>query len=394
MTELAEKSLSKLIDYCEKEEFKGYDPYDAQNSFLPISKLPHFLRFGITQVNKRSPVNLRLLLGICKNYHTKAMGLFLAGYCNLFKIIRDKRFLDKADFFLDWLEHNTSNFSEKICWGYDYNYASRNGYVKKGLPTVVHHSYIVQALYKYWILTDSKKTYEWINKTKNFVLNDIPIIKYNNGICFGYHPGSIGCCYNASLYAVECLAVVDKINNRDDYFELIKNTVKYVVSRQRPSGEWYYSHRSNPENEKKQIDFHQGYILDCLRSIDNLTVGKINIIVKSSIQAGLEFYYSRQFDEQGQSWFRYPKRYPTDIHNQAQGIITFSKFADYDPKYKKMAESILLWTIQNMQDTQGFFYYQKYKSFTNKISYIRWSQAWMFLAITEYFLMKKSYQYD
>ena len=186
MTKLAEKSLSKLIDYCEKEGFKGYDPYDVQNSFLPISKLHHFLRFTLTQVNKRSPINLRPIFGIKKNYHTKAMGLFLAGYCNLYEIIKDERYLDKTDFFLNWLEHNISKFSENICWGYDYDYASRNGNVKKGLPTVIHHSYILQALYKYWRLTGEPKAHELINKSKNFILEDIPVNKYDDGICFGY----------------------------------------------------------------------------------------------------------------------------------------------------------------------------------------------------------------
>ncbi len=394
MSELVEKSLSKLIAYCEREEFKGYDPYDAQNSFLPISKFNHFFQFAITQVNKRSPLNLRPLLGIGKNYHTKAMGLFLAGYCNLFKVTRDEKFLDKTVFFLDWIELNTSRLSENISWGFDYDYASRNKMVVKGLPTVAHHSYIIQALYKCWLLTENEKIHDLINKSKDFILNDIPINRYDEGLCFGYHPGSVGCCYNASLHAAESLAIVDKINNSYDYFELIKKTVQYVISKQKSSGEWYYSHGLDPGKEKKQIDFHQGFIMDCLRSIDTLTGKRLTSLVSPVIQTGLEFYYSRQFDKQGQGVFRYPQKYPADIHNQAQGIITFSKFADYNPQYRKMAESILTWTIQNMQGAQGFFYYQKYRLFINKISFIRWAQAWMFLAMTEYLLMTRSNSHD
>ncbi len=30
----AGESLKKLVDYCEKEEYKGYDPYDGLNSRL------------------------------------------------------------------------------------------------------------------------------------------------------------------------------------------------------------------------------------------------------------------------------------------------------------------------------------------------------------------------
>jgi hypothetical protein len=37
-----------------------------------------------------------------------------------------------------------------------------------------------------------------------------------------------------------------------------------------------------------------------------------------------------------------------------------------------------------MQDKEGYFYYQKRKYFTNKISYMRWTQAWMFFALTIY----------
>lgn len=388
MLEVGRNSLNRLMDYCEKEQFKGYDPYDAQNSLFPISKFPHSFKFAITQVNKRSPVNLRHILFIKKGFYTKAMALFCAGYCNLFKLTKEDLFLEKAKSHLDWILQNTSSHSENICWGYDYHYASRHGNVNKGFPTVVHHSYVLQALYKLWQLEENQELFDLIDKSKYFILNDIPVNKYENGICFGYHSGSIGCCYNASLHAAECLAVVDKINNQDVHFALIKKAVHYVISRQKPSGEWLYSHGLNQDKEKKQIDFHQGFILDCLRSINRLCDGRLEPIIDGAIQKGLEFYYSRQFDEEGMGVFRYPAKYPADIHNQAQGIITFSRFADLDYKYLEKAETILSWTIKNMQDPEGFFYYQKYRFFTNKTPYIRWAQAWMFFAMTEYLLVK------
>lgn len=271
--------------------------------------------------------------------------------------------------------------------GFDYDYTSRKETVQKGLPTVIHHSYILQALYKYWILTESEKIYTLINQSKAFILKEIPVNRFDEGMCFGYHAGAEGCCYNASLHAAECLAIIDKVNNSSDSYDLIEKAVQYVISRQKPSGEWYYSHGKDPSKEKKQIDFHQGFILDCLQSIDTLTGTKMTSLVQPAIQKGLEFYYDKQFDRNGQGVFRHPKKYPVDIHNQAQGIITFSKFADYDSKFRKMAESIMTWTVENMQDPKGYFYYQKYRFITNKTPFIRWAQAWMFLAMTEYYLM-------
>jgi hypothetical protein len=394
MPDFVHSSLRKLITYCEAEQFKGYDPYDAQNSLFRISWLPHALRFAVSQANKRSPINFRPLLGIKRNYHAKAMALFLSGYCNLFKLNEESENLEKASFFLEWLKSNTSRLSRNICWGYDYDYASRQQSVPKGLPTVVHHSYVVQALYKYYLLTRDDELAQLIKRTSNFVLEDVPTHEYGEGICFGYHPDASGCCYNASLHAAECLAIADHLNGKADYFDLTEKAVRYVVSRQRPSGEWYYSHSMNREKEKRQTDFHQGFVLESLGSIGSLTGGRLRELVNPAIRAGLEFNYTRQFDENGQGVYRYPKEYPTDIHNQAQGIITFSKFAHLDPKFEKMAHSILCWTIEHMQDHKYFFYYQKYRHFTNKIPYIRWGQAWMFLAMTEYLLMRHSIHHD
>jgi hypothetical protein len=47
-----------------------------------------------------------------------------------------------------------------------------------------------------------------------------------------------------------------------------------------------------------------------------------------------------------------------------------------------MARKIAGWAIANMQDEKGYFYYQKGRWITNKIPYIRWSQAWMFYALS------------
>ena len=45
--------------------------------------------------------------------------------------------------------------------------------------------------------------------------------------------------------------------------------------------------------------------------------------------------------------------------------------------------------IENMFDKKGFFYYQQWPFITNRISYMRWSQAWMFLALSSLILKMK-----
>jgi hypothetical protein len=46
-----------------------------------------------------------------------------------------------------------------------------------------------------------------------------------------------------------------------------------------------------------------------------------------------------------------------------------------------LAEKIAGWTIENLRDSSGYFYYQRRRLFTVRIPFMRWTQAWMLYAI-------------
>jgi hypothetical protein len=99
------------------------------------------------------------------------------------------------------------------------------------------------------------------------------------------------------------------------------------------------------------------------------------------IKRGAIFYKNILFRPDGSSYYRHPLPYPVDIHNQAQGIITFTKLGKLDKNYLESTKLITMWTIANMQDKSGYFYYQKWPFVTNKTPHMRWGQAWMMLAL-------------
>ena len=53
---------------------------------------------------------------------------------------------------------------------------------------------------------------------------------------------------------------------------------------------------------------------------------------------------------------------------------------------RSLAEKVLKWTVKNMQDRKGYFFYQLKKGISSKISYMRWSNAFMFCALSYYLL--------
>lgn len=85
------ESFEKLRAYCEAEHYKGWDPYDGLNSrvfqALPLLKRSALCRLVMIQGFKRCPVNLRRLALVPKEHNAKGIGLFLQGYCNLYRAV-------------------------------------------------------------------------------------------------------------------------------------------------------------------------------------------------------------------------------------------------------------------------------------------------------------------
>lgn len=377
--------LAKLISYIESEEFRGYDPYDVLTSPIPFNV---FGRWGppvATQILKRLPINFRPLLGIRKDYNPKGMGLILKACCILHRKTNDPSFLEQADRLCDWLLENYSTGYSGMCWGYPFPWASSREFKKAGLPSVVVTSAVVDGLVCYHMITGKKAVRDAILSAARFVSKDIPVIDLPDGISFAYTPESHDVTYNASLHAAEILAHASRISGKPPD-PLIHKAMQFVLGRQKKDGSWYYSYHPDTQKERRQIDFHQGFILLSLEELRKNTGLSANDVTKA-IQTGLEFYKNEQFRADGQSRWRLPKSYPVDIHNQSQGIITFKRLSNYSPddEYLVFAGKIAKWTVSNMQRKNGSFCYRKYRIGSNSVSYMRWSQAWMMLALAELF---------
>lgn len=383
-----EHSFSRLKRYIEKEGFKGYDPYDTLNGWIPFYLLGNWGPILAIQFQKRNPKNLRPLIGIKKEYNPKAMGLFLHAYSLLFQKQQKSDYKRKADFFFDWLANNYSKGYSGYSWGYNFPWATSVKYIEPFVPSAVVTGFVCRGIYEYYKINPSERILDIINSASKFIRNDLQWTRDQTGICISYTPKMIDICYNASLMAAETLAYNYQLNGKKRDLEDAIKAVTFVAKRQKNSGMWAYSEGGNGK-ERIQTDFHQGYVIESIYRI--LKISEQVDAFDSSLHhiksfpdyilKGLHYYRKKQFDKNGRSFWRLPKKWPVEIHNQAQGIIIFKLFEEIAPEYRNFSQTILKYTIENMQDKNGFFYYQKFPTHTNKIPYMRWSQAWMFLAL-------------
>ena len=326
---MIKESLKKLLNYIEAENFIGFDPYDTLNSWIPFRAFGKWFPILAIQFQKRNPINIRHLLGIKKDYNPKAIGLFLYGYSLLYKNEPKLEYLNKMDFFFRWLADNRSKGFRGAGWGYNFPWASEEKYLESFTPSAVVTGFISRGIYQYYLATKNKEAKALLLDAATFILEELPRYSDKTGICFSYTPLKQDICYNASLLAAEVIAINYQLGQLSEkYKNLCKEAVEFIISRQHPDGVWMYSMDKKTGNERKQVDFHQGYIIESIMNISQW----LNVNMDhwhDAVAKGLYYYNSRQFFPEGRSLWRVPKTFPVEIHNQSQGIITFIKAKEF-----------------------------------------------------------------
>lgn len=379
--EKEKQCFALLKNYVEKENFKGWDVYDGLNSKLfqsiPIVNKNRLAKLAWIQLFKRSPFNFRKLALVPKGYNNKGLGLFLGGYCNLYKMNPSQENLDKINFFCKQLIESTSKGFSGSCWGYNFDWQARAFFQPKYTPTVVASSFVANAILDAYDITKDEKLLKVARSTGDFVLKDLNRTYDKNGnFSFSYSPLDKSVVFNASLLGSKLLSRLYTYTKEEFLLEEAKKSVSFCCSYQQENGAWAYG----TYDFHYWIDnHHTGFNLECLFDYARYS-GDYSF--DSNFQKGLEFYLNNFFEADGKCKYYNNQTYPVDIHAPAQLAIFLHKSGLYK-EHAALLKRVINWTIDNMFNSkEGYFYYQKRKQFSAKIPYMRWAQAWMFYALS------------
>ncbi len=368
-------SLFKLKSFIETSEYRGYDPYDALNSpffKIPILNKNKLFRFGMQQLVKRLPFNIRPLLLIPKGYNPVTLGLSIQAYAYLYQAEKENRdtYTQKIEFLISELEKLIPKGFSGACWGYDFDWEARHAKIPAYQPTVVATGIITNALFIANQLTGIKKAKNLVESAANFVVKDLNRTYEGEFFCFSYSPFDQQQVFNASMKGVRLLSQAYWFTHNVEYKQLAKKACEFVIKYQNENGSWGYS----LANSGGWTDnYHTGYILDCLDEYQKLTQDEEYI---SSLYQGFKYYKESFFDENGFPSFYDNKKYPLDCTAASQSILSLLKFGE-----TKLANQVALTTVSKMQKNNGSFRFRKFKYYTISTSFMRWSNAWMFAAL-------------
>jgi hypothetical protein len=370
--------IRRLLAHCEASGWMGYDPYDALNSRL-FEAIPllnsRWPRLGLTQLMRRSPVNLRRLALIPKTENPKATGLFLRALVAL-----PEKFVEEREpliaYMIARLAALRSAGCDRFCWGYSFPWQGRTIFVPAGAPNVVCTAFVADALLDACEWRQNEACFEMAVSAGEYMVNDL-YWNERGRVGFSYPvPGLRGETHNANLLAAAFLCRLYKLTGREDFLEPALLVARQAVRKQNADGSWFYGEAAS----QRWIDnFHTGYNLGALRSIG---VSIETAEFEESVRRGYEFYQTHFLREDGAPKYFHDRVYPIDIHCVAQAILTLLEFKDLDPAGVQKAQAVLGWATKHMwDDKSGFFYYRVLRLGTIRTSYMRWSQAWMLVAL-------------
>lgn len=351
--------------------YKGYEPFDGLSSvFRPMTLGNIFMDRVLMQLVRRSPINIRPLLGIKPLDSTVGRGYMAWGDLLMYRATGEQSFVETARENLQWLIDNPSPGYAEFSWGKHFDFASRGGRYPALEPITIWTSLVGMAFLeayetlgeeKYLDVADS--VCRWISSLSRNVTD--------RGICLSYTAtGEDGSTiHNHSMMGGAMLARTAKHTGNRDYFALAKLVMEYSCVRQLDGGSWWYG-----EDPKFHwIDnFHTGYNLDALKCYIESS-GDTDF--KENLLKGLEFYVDNFFEESGRPKYYHNNTYPVDSQCISQSIDTLAGFVEENELAGPLARKVATWAVSKMQGPDGRFFFRQYRYGKVKTPMLHWAQA-------------------
>ena len=371
------RTASELAEFCRRTDWSGWDPYDGLNSRL-FQALPFLqnkpARLAFIQFMKRSPVNFRPLFRVPRGRNPKGVALFAT------TLIKQHRLglggLGEAQQLVDSLIDRRCPGQTHFAWGYHFDWQTRGALVPATMPNIVCTTFVAHAFIDLYEATGTSRYLEIAASAGRYITDELAADLPEDAFCIRYYMASRGTVHNANLMGAALLARLYGHSREARLEPYIRKATEYSLRHQDEDGSWPYGELPGQE----WVDsFHTGFNLLALKQVGR----QLEIAgLPEAVRKGYAYYRAHFFREDGAVRYFDNRTYPIDAHAIGHAFITLAAFSREDSAALSQAAQCYDWALAHLRSPQGYFYYQKHPLFTNRIPYIRWSEAWMLLGLT------------
>lgn len=372
-------TLAATLNYSQERNYSGYDYADGVSSRI-LKRLPvdnKWINILFQESAKRAPINIRPALLIPRRRNFKGTALFALANVGAYELTGRSEYLDEAVGLLDWLlDHRRES---PFGWGHNHDVQMLGGKTPRNTPSIVTNCYATRAILRTASHTDAPG-YELVrDRIPDFVVNDLDYTDADPGSKIKYRPTASDDKYVLNANALGARVLLDLYEEFGDRSlrERAEEILDYVAARQHSLGGWKYT--DPPSGSHLSMDsHHNGFIVESFLRHKSVTGSHR---YSDTLDTGLQFYKNVLFEPDGTPNWDEASSYPKDIHAVAQGVVTFTMADDIE-----FADKIVSWALDNLYAGSGRFYYRQERFYTRSYTLMRWCQAWMAYALSEFCL--------
>jgi hypothetical protein len=367
----------RLERWCHQREWTGPDPYDGLNA----TRLPPAIRRSalgmrlMTQAVKRSPLDLRPVLGIRSARSAATMTYAISSYARN-GFMDEEVAATRLEHAIDTLLGLRCTGYDEPCWGYHFDVQTRVFFYPRTEPNTIATAFAGHALLDAHELAGAPRALELAVGAADFFIRHVPQTEGAGGAYFGYLAGDRTPIHNASMLVCSLFARLARHVDRPELRTAATAAVGYTIAHQRPDGSW-------PYGELPHLDwidnFHTGYVLDCLLACSEAGIGGD---VDGAWQRGLDYYSRELFLEDGTPKYKPDSVHPVDGQCVAQAMQTFALASRRIPTRLEDARRTFAYAMRTLPRTDGSFAFQRRRLWVNRTPHLRWVQGPMLAALT------------
>lgn len=391
------KSLGRFEIWLDENGFNSYDPFDFWASKIGVKGKTIFLK------NKFLGAPIVIPLQILESFLPRTRSFFankqrfaigdahfILGFMNLCKYYHDEIYLKIARNILDEILSSATKTASGIGWGYPYVWVTERAVYPEGTPFITVTPYCFYALIGMYEITGEKKYLTASKKAAQYAAYDLNETKISDfEIAASYSPIDTGSVINANAYRAAMLLKAYELFDIPEYKEKAELNINFVISNQNEDGSWFYS------PESLFIDnFHTCFVLKNLYK--SYLICKDDKVLHS-VKKGYEYYRKFLFRDDNTpihfARIRYPKFRKIEMYDYAEGISLGVLLKDDIDGSLEFAQLMAEDLIDEFQLNEGYFVTRVSTLGTkNKIPYLRWPQAQIFYAFSNFLCLAKENQ--
>jgi len=306
---------------------------------------------------------------------------YAMGFAYLSQAYADTKHHAKAVHFLEELEKSRCLGYQHRCWGYPFDWETRQGTLHEGTPMITTNPYVYEAFHAVYEIDKDPRWFEIMRSIARHAVEDIKDfpISETASAC-SYTPFDNGGVINAAAYRAFLLTSASIDFGEELYWKIAERNLNFVLESQNSDGSWFYS----IDGVRDFVDhFHTCFVLKALAKIQEL---KPSEKCREAIDKGIAYYVANLLDEKGlpKPFSKAPRMtvYQRELYDYAECVNLCVLLRARRPELEKVLNDVISDVLTRWVKPDGSLRSRELWLGWDNVPMHRWAQSQMFRSLS------------